>query len=394
MTSPVIALDGPSALMLYRDRSTQKLGAADVIRDQNELEQNEIEAYDAWPSDEGVAEAIAESNVFGRQSYLESIKDNEITSTELPPLTTTQARSIKRCSTSARDLKQIPYERLGIMPPSKKFPLHILSPDRQSMRHVVGVHERSCSATIPARSLYLLDGKVLVPTPEFTFLLMASYLNIYGMLMLGMELCGHYRLGGAPVTGALCSGDAVYNQRPLTTRARIERLLGRSAAFPGVVVARRACKFLENGSASPMETALYLLLCLPRNLGGYGLRRPLLNAKRAVTEEAGSFTFANHLVPDLYWPDSRLDLEYDSDEFHSDPASLAAGARRTLALRSMNVDVIQVTSDIVYNPVSFHKLARLVGRTLGQRVYSPTDNVSVARRALQNAVLFRRETNR
>ena len=71
-----------------------------------------------------------------------------------------------------------------------------------------------------------------------------------------------------------------------------------------------------------METALYLLLCLPRKLGGYGLPRPTLNAKRKVTALAGSFTLSRTLVPDLFWSSAMFDMEYDSEEFHASAEAL------------------------------------------------------------------------
>lgn len=51
--------------------------------------------------------------------------------------------------------------------------------------------------------------------------------------------------------------------------------------------------------------------------------------------------------------------------------ALRKGARRTLALRSMNVRVISVAKDVVYDEQAFDALARIVAMALGSRVRKP-----------------------
>ena len=136
-----------------------------------------------------------------------------------------------------------------------------------------------------------------------------------------------------------------------------------------------------------METAVYLLLCLPRNLGGYAIPRPVLNARRHVTKRAETLTTKHTLVPDLYWPAVRLDVEYDSEEFHSDSARLELGLRRTLALRAMHVEVISLTKEVVYDNVAFDTTARMVAKRLGKRLRPQSETLRETRRALRDTVL-------
>ncbi len=121
-------------------------------------------------------------------------------------------------------------------------------------------------------------------------------------------------------------------------------------------------------------------------MGGYALPRPSLNAKRKVNSYAESFTFSRKLIPDLYWASVRLDIEYDSDEFHSNPLSLREGARRTLALRTMHVDVIALTSDVVHDEEAFAGVARLVAKKVGKRL-PPSSTKQAERLALRAALL-------
>ena len=386
-TKPVIALDGPSALALYRDRAALVAHEPDERRTgRDSPEDYDVNKLD-WLSDEDVASSLAAENAFGHRAQ----KDDSPAEQErkgLVPLKRSRTRQFSTCASRSRDLKLIPYEALGISPPSTALPLHILVPNASAKRRVRNVHQRSCTHKVPSNSLRWLGDHVLVPSPELTFLLLAQSLDLAELTAIGMELCGHYRLTGATPANPLHSRTVVYNCSALTSPHKIARLLERAEDFPGVLKAQRACRHMEANAASPMETILYLLLCLPRHLGGYGLPHPMLNAKRKVNEEAEAFTFAHTLVPDLYWPEAMLDMEYDSDEFHSDPESLRAGARRTLALRAMHVDVISMTYDVVHDEDSFHGAARMVARKLHKRLYK-TDAASQKKRAQLRAGLFR-----
>ena len=59
-----------------------------------------------------------------------------------------------------------------------------------------------------------------------------------------------------------------------------------------------------------------MLLCLPYSLGGYGLPHPTMNAEMPLPKNVAA-TGRSSLRCDLYWPAVRLDVEYDSAEFHS-----------------------------------------------------------------------------
>ena len=386
-TPPVIALDGPSALALYRDRSAIGEDEEDEgVPDDCDLEESD------WLTDEDVAASLAAESAFGHRAFAEEFQEEQEDQEgrgrqELMPLTRSRARQLSGCASRSQDLKRIPYEKLGICPPCQASPLFILVPGRAAKRRVRNVQQRACTHMVPSNSLRWLDNQVLVPSPELTFLLLAQHLSVEELIAVGMELCGRYRMTGATTSDLLHSQSTAYDCDPLTSPRKIAGLIERAESFPGKLKARRACKYVEANSASPMETVLYLLLCLPRHVGGYGLPHPILNAKRAVNEHAGAFTFAHTLVPDLYWPAAMLDMEYDSDEFHANPESLRAGARRTLALRAMNVDVIAMTYDTIIDAEAFHEVARLVTRKLRKRFYKDDTAFQRKREGLRACLL-------
>ena len=382
----ILVLDGPSAMAFYRDRDD----LMSAYEEESEYDQPQVKLdrdfEDFWLSDEDVAATLAVESVFGHKSFVGE-ESHELTDSPLPPLRRSTMNRMRLASSRSRDLKQVSYEELGIRPPAKDSTLYLLLPDAERRRRVTNVRQRICRVELPSYSFLRLGDNVYVPTPELTFLLMARYLDVHELIALGMELCGHYRLVGASTDSLLVSNRTLYGQSPLTTPRRIAALLDRMEGFYGLKLARRVCPYLIADSASPMETALYMLLCLPRNLGGYGLPRPVLNVRRRVTVLAGSFTLSKTLVPDLFWPAVMFDVEYDSEEFHASPECLLKGARRTLALRSMNVEVVSVTKDMVYDEDLFDGLVRLVAKALGVRLRRPTQAGELQRAILRQVVL-------
>lgn len=385
-----IALDGPSALLFYRDRAEleSQSHVFDMPVASTGMVSSVDEFDDAWLSDEDVAATLASSNVFGHSADFDTVLSSPV-DIPLPALKRSRMRSLLTCGSNARDLRGVPFECMGIQPPSQSSPLFVLVPNATKRRQVVAVRERVCATNVPNRSFYLAEDTVYVPNPEFMFVLMARYLSLPGLMMLAMELCGHYRLVGAVSNAPLTSNRTLYGQRPLTSVARLQQFVSRADGFRGVKACRRALKYVADNAASPMETILYLLLCAPRYLGGYGIARPVLNARIPVNGHADSITSARHLVPDLYWPDAHLDIEYDSEEFHSDSVSLVNGRRRTLALQAMNVQVISMTYDILRDFDAFDAVAGTIMRTLGQRNARLTDELRRKRILLRNELLFR-----
>lgn len=392
---PRISLDGPSALAVYRDRADLVHAHVADVETESDLDFKDIEDY--WVSDEDVAAKLADTKVFGRSGWELSLTPAEGGSAfpsgsdgkalTLPPLVRSRTQHL-RSSALSREIKHVPFDELGIRPPSEDSPLHLLVGNRASRRKVKNVRNHLCTARIPTGAFYRLGDSVYVPTPEMTFLLMASRLSLVGLVMLGMELCGHYRLVGTNTIEPLTSNRTLFGVEALTTPDKLAAFIEDARDYAGVKHARQACRFIAPDSASPMESAVFLLLCLPRAYGGYGMRWPTLNARRVVTQRAESFTLSSTLVPDLYWSDGRFDIEYDSEAFHSDPQSLELGARRALALRAMHVEVMSLTRDIVYDAAAFETAARMAMRAIGQRFVVANQNALAKREMLRSALLY------
>ena len=142
------------------------------------------------------------------------------------------------------------------------------------------------------RSFMRIEDGLYVSTPEMAFCEMASVLSLERLIALGFELCGTYRR-------ASTFGLARYDATPLTSPGALASFIEKSPQFKGVKKARRALPYILTGSASPRESELAMLLCLPYSLGGYGLPHPTMNAEMPFPKNVAA-TGRSSLRCDLY----------------------------------------------------------------------------------------------
>lgn len=240
------------------------------------------------------------------------------------------------------------------------LPLHVIVPSQAARSRCGKVACHVSSATFPRGSFIRIARNVLASSPELCFVQMASELSLPALIRLGFELCGTY--------GVATVGKADFRfERPFTTPARLARFLDKAANMPGTVKARKALKHLVAGSASPMETTLAMLLCLPLRMGGYALPQPRMN--HAVNPRGRSRLAVDDkcYYCDLIWPNANIALEYDGREHHGTVNKMADDATRRNNLLDRGVSVLTVTTRTVRNLIELDHIARTLSRQLGFR---------------------------
>lgn len=240
-----------------------------------------------------------------------------------------------------------------------KKPVSILVSHEANRRRSRGLSPRIWSGKHPSRSFYKIAQNLYISTPEATFLQLGKELSLIQLITVGYELCGSYGLSVQSSSGFL-------RREPRSNPQLIERYLEKCEGIHGVKAAKRASSYLVKGSASPMESLLSMLLCLPPSLGGFGLPRPELNCPIETNE--GSVAMRRC---DLCWPDQQFALEYDSDTFHSDASKLHLDSSRRSALEKAGVHVVSVTKNQVFDRGQLFNLATIASKRLGKRL-SPT----------------------
>lgn len=199
-----------------------------------------------------------------------------------------------------------------------------------------------------------------------------------------MEFAGSYRLMGSAE-----GENTTYGVPRSINRGDVSMFLDAWPALRGVMRARQAVGYAFDGSASPMETGLVLMLTLPPELGGYGLPRPRLNERVPEVLESLPLSSQREIIVDLFWPEARLVLEYDGREFHEGrgAAKITADSERKNTLAALGYAVLSATSGQVTRMGHLDLLARQIAHLLGVELPVPTDLQRIRRLRLRAMLL-------
>lgn len=201
--------------------------------------------------------------------------------------------------------------------------------------------------------------------------------RLVAAVMVACEFAGTYRLGRG-------EGGTAYGMRPLMSMASLARACDDVGPSQGTRRARRVSELALDGSASPMETSLALMLSLPVDFGGFGLERPLLNCPLDVSGERGRVSDRDAVVPDILWFGQRVILEYDSAEFHAARGRGQAkkDAARSNVLTALGYRVLRATPQTVRSLADVSLLARQIARLLDVELAATTPVQDLRRRRL------------
>lgn len=262
-------------------------------------------------------------------------------------------------------------------------PLHLLVPRRQDCRRSTLKLAHLWTAPVLRGSFSRVRAGLYVSTPEFCVLQMARLLTPVELVRLVDELCGTYVL-------APCPEDPYRNAPPCTSVAYLRDFFARAkaAGVRGAQDALDALRFAADGSASPMETVLSLLLCLPCRQGGYGA--PLASFNQRPQDAPGSdLALRGRHRCDLLWREAGVALEYEGEKTHAGSIQTARDSQRDNALATRGQALIKVTKAQVYDVDAFDVVARQVLGLLKRPVRADrrADGWELRRARLRDALL-------
>ena len=167
---------------------------------------------------------------------------------------------------------------------------------------------------MPAYSFVKISNEIYVASPELLFFQLANKYSIEKLFILGMEICGTYCLNKSEIS------PFTTNLIPLTSTYRIRKYLTNLHRLNnnsrGIKKSISVASYLEDNSASPQESNLYIRLCAPRKYGGYGIKGFELNKKIKLSNQAASILGNKTIRPDLCNTTKKIAIEYDSSTFH------------------------------------------------------------------------------
>ncbi|MCH3942502.1 MAG: endonuclease domain-containing protein [Atopobiaceae bacterium] len=221
------------------------------------------------------------------------------------------------------------------------------------------VSYRVWQGMVPPGSFRSLGPGVFACSPEFCFLLAMPRLSWPDRLRLGYSLCGYY-----PPADAEVGGTHPF-RAPLTSVSLLGRYLACARGAYGANLARRVVRYLLDGSASPRETDLAIVLSLPARFGGYGLKGMRLNVPVEADARSRAISPQRRFILDEYFPESKTAVEYDGRQ-HGEACHLARDARRRDALLCRGISLVSVTDEQLTSQWAMEGVAALIAERCGQ----------------------------
>ena len=287
--------------------------------------------------------------------------------------------------------------------------LDVLVPRPSADRQLEGVkiHTHALplapESRVRVRGDFGLGNNVFITSPALTYQLLCARRPFPIAVLLGLEILGSFhRIPGE-------GGRTCYDVAPVTTHAALSKGIAdlsqayarsrdaglKSHAPVGLGVCQRALPWLKEGSASPMEAALFALLCLPIRNGGYGLPFPELNGKIVLSWRQERLTGTRSMRFDFLWRDVGFAVEYDSDAYHVEgvtPEKVLRDKRRINAAKIAGIDVLTITRNTVMKRTSFDLFASELAQRLGKRQRALSSHTLMARADLRDLVLYGRKS--
>ncbi|MDY4041537.1 MAG: hypothetical protein SOY67_05485 [Collinsella sp.] len=222
-------------------------------------------------------------------------------------------------------------------------------------RDLAGTRAHVLGCELEPDSLLQIAPGALVTDVRLTALLSAQDLTFLELVEYYCEICGAYDLPLEPEDG--------YRERaPLTTVAELASYFERMAnRVRGSKRARRALAYVREGLRSPLETAMVMMLVLPRSMGGFGMRSLLADHHLEIPPHARHLTRRSYLVCDAYLPSHKIDFEYHGFG-HDAEEQASIDDERVNTLRAMGIRVIAIRRWAFFDSAAFRRFSGAVIR--------------------------------
>ena len=231
---------------------------------------------------------------------------------------------------------------------------------------------------------------LLVCAPEFCFVLIASdithickeplrrWQHVVILSELGCELCGTYVRRNTP-------RGFENTRQQLINSWQLFSFVGVMANERGGATAHDALRWVIDGLNSPMETVLYLMLCLPPCWGGLGLCRPRANWSLEVPSELRGSGGQEYIKPDLLWLEYSLIAEYFGEESHT--GHEVADIKRDDLAKNMGYEVVTFWKEDILDLGRFNAKGRKLAQRMGRALPKADKKFMTQQQALQRMLM-------
>lgn len=272
------------------------------------------------------------------------------------------------------------------------LPLHTLVGTRNKRTCPASVRQRLFLGELPRESVLETEHGFLVTSPLLTAFIMSRHLTDLQLLLVLAEMCGLFTVCALPaaleaeLSRAIESGaiPATFGwARCPSEDGAVSNLWRRDALVLGgdldrfcsdVCGMRYGKRFVAVshlvplGAASPFEVETYLLLGLPRSLGGEGFCGIELNVEVMLSTSARSIVGKSRVYIDLLLssPNGKrqVAIECQGKASHGRAGDGLRDADRMTALQAMGYDVFLLTHGQISDEDRFRAIVKAVCRLL------------------------------
>lgn len=272
------------------------------------------------------------------------------------------------------------------------FPLYTLVRTRNKRTCPASIRQRLFLGELPRESVLETEHGFLVTSPLLTAFIMSRHLTDLQLLLVLAEMCGLFAVCALPAALEAELRRAIDSGAILTTFGWVRcpseggtasNLWRRDALVLGgdldrfcsdVCGMRYGNRFMAVsqlvplGAASPFEVEAYLLLGLPRALGGEGFCGIELNVEVTLGTSARAIVGKSHVYIDLLLssPDGerQVAIECQGKGSHGRAGDGLRDADRMTALQAMGYDVFLLTHGQISDDDRFHAIVKTVCRLL------------------------------
>lgn len=272
------------------------------------------------------------------------------------------------------------------------FPLYTLVRTRGKRTCPVSIRQRLFLGEFPRESVLETEHGFLVTSPLLTAFIMSRHLTDLQLLLVLAEMCGLFTVcalpaaleaelsraiesGAIPATlgWARCpsedgSASKLWRRDALVLGEDLDRFC---SDVCGMRYGKRfvaASHLVPLGAASPFEVETYLLLGLPRSLGGEGFCGIELNVEVALSASARAIVGKSRVYIDLLLssPDGerQVAIECQGKGSHGRAGDGLRDVDRMTALQAMGYDVFLLTHGQISDEDRFHAIVKAVCRLL------------------------------
>lgn len=222
---------------------------------------------------------------------------------------------------------------------------------------------------------------VFVASPELCLAQISRERHPARTAQMAFELCGDYRRDSRNPQGFVSSF-------PVTDRERIASFVaGNGSCVRGAGPLRKAMAFVSEGSRSPMETDVAILLAFSRQRGGRGCGGFGMNELVEVPDYVADSVNQPFYHVDFLWRDKKVAVEYDSDMAHVGTERIARDAARKNSLQLLGYKTLTLTRMQLMAWEGFSTFANALEKALGIRKRTGCRDYSAEQRALWRLLL-------